>query len=177
MKWTMSVTLILVLFTLSFAGEDIDALLKRSESSKSTMQLKGFIIQRQQMPLIPLTPPDSLFKDKKTSEKASEPSSESAQPTPIEYYRPISQFLSVREYDKDYKMFMDKQTKLEESNSKLMRIVKNLQDQSDSHTKDSNFILKLIESLTTAFGALGAIVASIFAFYKWSKSKNKDTQS
>jgi hypothetical protein len=141
----MKLLIILIFVVTSSFGSSIDTILKKSEVSKNATDLQGFFIHRHQ------------------SHPVSHDSLKSFQKSMM---GPWETAIAI-----DTSM-ANRLTKLEESNAKISLILENLQSQSDDQKDNSNFIIKLMESIAGILGALGTFVGVIFAVYKWLKSNS-----
>jgi len=124
----------------------LDSLVIQSQSSKmEATKVPGFMTT-QRMPLIPLMPPESLFKNIET------------ETTTIQ---PLGNFVTLHEYDKDIKKIDERITKIEESITKATTVLENLQDQADSHRKNLDLVVKIMEGIVAILGALTTLIIAL----------------
>jgi hypothetical protein len=127
----------------------LDSLLARSSRAKHlATEQPGFKLQ-----YMPLIPPDELFKSG---------GSGSTTLSPLSTLSVTNQFVTVHEYDKDM-------TEIQASINKMTIIMENLQSQSESHRKNLDVVVKIVEVLIGLLGAISTLIATIYGI----KSKKK----
>jgi len=143
----------LILFIVSniFAvGGELKELKQRSERGvEKAKNIKGFIVQQQQ--IIPnIAEP--------------EPVPPPAEPEPERVERPSSTAcISQREYDKDYQRNEDRFKEMQENMETVTQIMENMQSQNESHTKNMNFLMKIIEVIIAIFAGISGLVGVLAA--------------
>jgi hypothetical protein len=80
-----------------------------------------------------------------------------------------SQYLTLREYDKDTKVLEVRIEEIETNQDKILEIMASQQQNNKDVADNQDFIIKLIESITALLGAVGAIFGVYFTFKKIKK--------
>jgi len=140
----------------------LDTLNKRLDRNVlKERNVKGFLFGRmmaQQTPIemMPLIPPEELFKD--TVRTPETPSSVLALP---------NQYISTREYDKDYSVMQKRLDDIEQTQIQLIALLGKQQSvqesRSDGLYKNQEFILKMIETVCGLLTIIGVLIGAVKA--------------
>jgi hypothetical protein len=128
----MKFVLFLVAFVLPAMAQlpNLDSLIARNKiEERRASTINGFVIHRKYMPEITLESPETLFRNRDSE--------------PADRLIPRSDRLL---YDRIYQLEME--------NKKIAFLIQSLQTQSNSHSSNAGFMMKLIEILATSFTAM-----------------------
>jgi len=147
----------------------LDSLVSKSESGRIRAHRQPGFIQLQYMPLIPLTSPDKLFAMRDSIKDTTRDTNAILRPL---YLSRNFQYVTIHEYDKDMEQLDNRILETKTSLNKVTTILENLQSQSDSHRKNLDFVVKVIEGLVALIGAISTLIATMYGL----KKKKKSTQ-